>query len=145
MCSSDLMGLRFVRATPAEVAGAALAGMGLSHAIARGVFAGEAGPVRDIVLLNAAAGLVTWELAHDAAQQERDIRERFTEKIALASEVIDSGAVSAKLEKQRILAKFFAAMDDSDLCAAIRYSDGRAFDRSDERTLGVSIVKKRGL
>ena len=66
-------------------------------AIARGVFAGEAGPVRDIVLLNAAAGLVTWE-AHDAAQQERDIRERFAEKIALAADAIDSGAVSAKLD-----------------------------------------------
>jgi anthranilate phosphoribosyltransferase len=67
-------------------------------AIARGVFAGEAGPVRDIVLLNAAAGLVAWELAHDAAQQERDIRERFTEKIAIASDAIDSGAVTAKLD-----------------------------------------------
>ena len=33
---------RRVRCAPAEVAGAALAGMGLSHAIARGVFAGAA-------------------------------------------------------------------------------------------------------
>jgi anthranilate phosphoribosyltransferase len=67
-------------------------------AIARGVFAGDAGPVRDIVLLNAAAGLVAWELAHDAAQQERDIRMRFTEKVAVAAEAIDSGAATAKLD-----------------------------------------------
>lgn len=67
-------------------------------AVARGVFAGDAGPVRDIVLLNAAAGLVAWELARDAAQQERDIRERFSEKIAIAAEVIDSGAAAAKLD-----------------------------------------------
>ena len=34
--------------------------------IARRTLAGEEGPVRDIVLLNAAAGLVSWELAQDA-------------------------------------------------------------------------------
>jgi anthranilate phosphoribosyltransferase len=54
--------------------------------------------VRDIVLLNAAAGLIAWELAHDAAQQERDIRERFTEKLADATQAIDSGAATAKLD-----------------------------------------------
>lgn len=67
-------------------------------AIARGVFAGDAGPVRDIVLLNAAAGMIAWDLAHDATQQERDIRERFTEKLAVAAEAVDSGAASAKLD-----------------------------------------------
>lgn len=66
--------------------------------IARGVFAGDAGPVRDIVLLNAAAGLIAWELAHDATQQERDIRERFAEKLRAAAEAVDSGAASAKLD-----------------------------------------------
>jgi anthranilate phosphoribosyltransferase len=54
--------------------------------------------VRDIVLLNAAAGLVAWELAHDAAQQERDIRERFTEQLAVAAEAVDTGAATAKLD-----------------------------------------------
>ena len=66
--------------------------------IARATFAGEPGPVRDIVLLNAAAGLVSWELAHDASQQERDIRTRFVEKMAVAAEAIDSGAATAKLD-----------------------------------------------
>jgi anthranilate phosphoribosyltransferase len=78
----------------------ALRGGDAAHnaAIARGVFAGDEGPVRDIVLLNAAAGLVAWELAHDATQQERDIRVRFTEKVALAAATIDSGAATAKLD-----------------------------------------------
>lgn len=67
-------------------------------AIARGMLAGDPGPVRDIVLLNAAAGLVAWDLARDAAQQERDIRERFTEKLAVAAEAVDSGAATAKLD-----------------------------------------------
>jgi anthranilate phosphoribosyltransferase len=67
-------------------------------AIARGVLAGEEGPVRDIVLLNAAAGLVAWDLARDAAEQERDIRTRFTEKLAVAAQAVDSGAATAKLD-----------------------------------------------
>ena len=67
-------------------------------AIARAVLAGESGPVRDIVVLNAAAGLVSWELARDPAQGQRDIRERFAEKIAVAAATIDSGAATAKLD-----------------------------------------------
>ncbi|MEO8527802.1 MAG: anthranilate phosphoribosyltransferase, partial [Pseudolysinimonas sp.] len=67
-------------------------------AIARATFAGESGAVRNIVLLNTAAALVAWELAHDPGEQERDIRERFAEKIALSSEAIDSGAATAKLD-----------------------------------------------
>jgi anthranilate phosphoribosyltransferase len=67
-------------------------------AIVRRVFAGDTGPVRDIVLLNAAAGLVSWELAQDHTRAEEDIRDRFRDKIALAASVIDSGAAAAKLE-----------------------------------------------
>ena len=67
--------------------------------IARRVLAGEQGAVRDIVLLNTAAGLVAWDLAKDHTQGERDIRERFAEKIAVAAETIDSGAATAKLEQ----------------------------------------------
>ena len=66
--------------------------------IARRVFAGDTGPVRDIVLLNTAAGLISWELAHDHARGEEDIRSRFRDKIAVAAETIDSGAAAAKLE-----------------------------------------------
>ena len=66
--------------------------------IARRVFAGESGPVRDIVLLNTAAGLVSWELAHDHTLGEQDIRARFRDKMAVAAETIDSGAAAAKLD-----------------------------------------------
>jgi len=66
--------------------------------IARGVLAGDTGPVRDIVLLNTAAGLVSWDLAHDHTLAEQDIRARFRDKLAVAAEAIDSGAAAAKLE-----------------------------------------------
>jgi anthranilate phosphoribosyltransferase len=67
--------------------------------IARRTLAGETGPVRDIVLLNAAAGLVAWDLALDHTRGQEDIRTRFREKIALAASVIDSGAATAKLDQ----------------------------------------------
>jgi anthranilate phosphoribosyltransferase len=65
---------------------------------ARRTLAGEEGPVRDIVLLNAAAGLVAWELAQDAALAEQDIRARFRTQLTRAAEAIDSGAAIAKLD-----------------------------------------------
>ena len=61
-------------------------------AIARAVLAGEPGPVRDIVLLNAAAGLVAYDLARDPAELQVPILERFRSKIVVAAEAIDSGA-----------------------------------------------------
>ncbi|AMB58536.1 anthranilate phosphoribosyltransferase [Microterricola viridarii] len=63
------------------------------------VLQGEQGPVRDIVLLNAAAGLVSFELANDPAQSQVNILERFSTKMAVAAEVIDSGAAAAKLAR----------------------------------------------
>jgi len=66
--------------------------------VARRTLAGEGGPVRDIVLLNAAAGLIAWELAHDHTTGEQDIRARFRDKIAVAADAIDTGAATAKLE-----------------------------------------------
>ena len=50
------------------------------------LFKGEIGPKRDIVVLNAAAGLVVAGLADDIAAG-----------MALASESIDSGAAAGKL------------------------------------------------
>lgn len=66
--------------------------------VARRTLAGEEGPVRDIVLLNAAAGLVAWDLARDATEQQRDIRERFRARIVDAGAAIDSGAATATLD-----------------------------------------------
>ncbi|MCU1421553.1 MAG: trpD, partial [Microbacteriaceae bacterium] len=66
--------------------------------IARAVLAGERGPVRDIVLLNAAAGLVSFELATDPTQLQRPILQRFREKLVVAEQAIDSGAAIARLD-----------------------------------------------
>jgi len=68
-------------------------------AVARAVLGGERGPVRDIVLLNAAAGLVSFDLAKDPAQLQVPILNRFRDKMAIAAEVIDSGAAVAKLDQ----------------------------------------------
>jgi anthranilate phosphoribosyltransferase len=68
-------------------------------AIVHEVFAGKHGPVRDIVVLNAAAGLVSFELAKDPLQFQRAILDRFRDKMAVAAEAIDSGAAARKLEE----------------------------------------------
>ena len=65
--------------------------------VVHSVLAGEHGPVRDIVLLNAAAGLVAYDLAHDPAQSQISILDRFRAKLAVAAQAIDSGAGTAKL------------------------------------------------
>jgi len=65
--------------------------------LARAVLAGERGPVRDIVLLNAAAGLVAFALAGDPAQVQVPFVERMRAKLAVAAEAVDSGAAEAKL------------------------------------------------
>ena len=67
--------------------------------IAHRVFAGDRGPIRDIVVLNAAAGLVAFELAKDPSQFQRAILDRFHDKMAVAEEAIDSGAAARKLEQ----------------------------------------------
>lgn len=63
------------------------------------VLAGERGPVRDIVVLNAAAGLVSFALAKDPTEFQRAILDRFRDKMAVAEEAIDSGAAARKLEE----------------------------------------------
>jgi anthranilate phosphoribosyltransferase len=62
-------------------------------AIQEGIFAGEHGPKRDIVLLNAAAALVAGSIA-------KDLREG----VARAAEAIDSGAVQDTVKKLRAFA-----------------------------------------
>ncbi|MEO7006451.1 MAG: anthranilate phosphoribosyltransferase [Terrimesophilobacter sp.] len=68
-------------------------------AIARNMLAGESGAVRDIVLLNAAAGLVAYDLARDPAHVLEPIVARFREKLTVAAGVVDSGAALAKLDE----------------------------------------------
>jgi anthranilate phosphoribosyltransferase len=67
--------------------------------IVHAVLAGQEGAVRDIVLLNAAAGLVAYELANDPAQVQVAILDRFRSKMAVAAQTIDSGAATTKLAK----------------------------------------------
>jgi anthranilate phosphoribosyltransferase len=66
--------------------------------VLRDTLNGQTGAVRDIVLLNAAAGLVAYDLAQDSAQVLRPITERLAEKLVIAAEAIDSGKASQKLE-----------------------------------------------
>jgi len=67
--------------------------------VARAVLSGETGPVRDVVLLNAAAGLVAFDLANDADLVRTPFVERMRAKLVVAAEAIDSGAALAKLEQ----------------------------------------------
>lgn len=67
--------------------------------VLRRTLAGERGPVRDIVLLNAAAGIVAYELSHDAAQVQRPILDRLRDAYATATEAVDDGRAAAKLDE----------------------------------------------
>jgi len=87
--------LGLARAEPEQLLGA---GPEHNAAIARAVLAGEPGPVRDIVLLNAAAGLVAFDLAQNPSHIGESIVARLRDKLAVAAEAIDSGAAQARLE-----------------------------------------------
>ena len=66
--------------------------------ILRETLAGKKGPVRDIVLLNAAAGVVAFELSRDATQATRPILERLRDGYERVEAAIDDGSAAAKLE-----------------------------------------------
>ena len=70
---------------------------------ARALFSGARGDrmdaIRDIVVLNAAGGVVAYELAKDASRSEIALEERFKLAIERAFEALDSGAASAKLSQ----------------------------------------------
>jgi anthranilate phosphoribosyltransferase len=62
-------------------------------AVVHRVLAGEAGPVRDAVLLNAAAGLVAFDRAADGP-----LADRLGQAAVLAARAIDDGAAAAVLK-----------------------------------------------
>ena len=62
--------------------------------LVRALLAGEKGPIRDAVLLNAAAGLTAWD--RDA---EAPLIERLAANMTRAAESIDSGAARDVLER----------------------------------------------
>jgi len=66
--------------------------------VVRRVMSGEPGAVRDIVLLNAAAGLVAFELAENPSSIEEPILQRLGVHMATCAEAIDNGAAAQKLD-----------------------------------------------
>ncbi len=67
--------------------------------VIRSVLAGDRGPVRDVVLLNAAAGLTAFDLSQSPEQLDIPIRERMATQLARAANAIDNGAAAAKLDE----------------------------------------------
>lgn len=65
--------------------------------VLRRTLAGEQGAVRDIVLLNAAAGIVAFRLSQDPSQAQRNMIERLAEARDEAAAAIDDGRAEAKL------------------------------------------------
>jgi len=80
----------------ADISALAVDGAEQSLAIVRGVLAGEPGPARDIVLLNAGAAIYAADLADSLAAG-----------IKRAAEVIDSGEAAAKLDALVALSNSF--------------------------------------
>ena len=68
-------------------------------AVARRILEGVRGPERDVVLLNAAAGLTSFQLAKEPELIRLPIVERLRGNLAVAAEAVDSGAAAAKLEQ----------------------------------------------
>lgn len=66
----------------------------VNAAIVRETFSGKQGPVRDIVLLNAAATI----LAYDGPDLDVDVVEQFREYVERAREALDSGKALARLD-----------------------------------------------
>lgn len=89
--SFDPADLGIAAATPADLVGGDPAH---NAAVVRAVFAGETGPIRDIVQLNAAAAI----LAFEGPVFDVPVADQLREPFARAGEVIDSGAVATVLD-----------------------------------------------
>lgn len=64
----------------------------------RRTLAGEQGPVRDVVLLNAAAGIVAYRLSQDPSQANRNMIQRLIEARDEAAAAVDDGRATARLD-----------------------------------------------
>ncbi|MDA3145830.1 anthranilate phosphoribosyltransferase [Leucobacter sp. UCMA 4100] len=65
----------------------------------RRILEGEHGPARDIALLNAAAGMVAYDLYKDPATAELGMHQRLQSKIEIAAEAVDSGKALDQLAR----------------------------------------------
>jgi anthranilate phosphoribosyltransferase len=68
-------------------------------AVARSVLRGEPGPVRDAILLNAAAGIAAFQLAQDPELNRLPIVVRLRDAMDIAAMTVDSGAAGIKLDE----------------------------------------------
>lgn len=66
--------------------------------VLKDTLSGKKGPVREIVLLNAAAGIVAFELSQDATLVSRPILDRLRDGYERAEAAIDDGSAAAKLD-----------------------------------------------
>jgi anthranilate phosphoribosyltransferase len=78
------------RARPADLVGGDVA---TNAAVVHRVLAGENGPVRDAVLLNAAAGIAAADVS------DAPVADRLAKGLAEAADAVDTGAAKAKLEQ----------------------------------------------
>jgi anthranilate phosphoribosyltransferase len=60
---------------------------------------GNLGAIRDIVVLNAAAGVVTYELAKDSTRSDVDLEVRFEDAVERVTRALESGAARNKLSQ----------------------------------------------
>ncbi|GAA2009207.1 anthranilate phosphoribosyltransferase [Brevibacterium samyangense] len=87
----DATALGFARVTKDDLRGGDPA---FNAKVMEAVLSGERSPVRDVVLINAAAALVAAD-----PQAEGSLEDRIAAKIAIATEALDSGAARAKLHE----------------------------------------------
>src|SRR5699024_8247245 len=87
----------------------------------RRTLAGEQGAVRDIVLFNAAAGIVAYRLFQDPAQAQRNLIQRRGEAVDEAAAAIDDGRATAQAQR-RLIQRVGGAWDE----ARAATCDGRA-------------------
>jgi anthranilate phosphoribosyltransferase len=92
----DALDLGIARAESADLKGADAT---FNGAVARRVLAGEKGPVRDAVVLNAAAAIAAHEAAGSGALLAEDLPARLRTGIERASAAIDSGAAASVLDR----------------------------------------------
>lgn len=88
----DPADLGLARSRPADLVGADPAH---NAQVVRDVLAGSPGPIRDIVLLNAAAAM----LAHATPAAQAPVADQLAPHLARAAEAVDSGAATALLER----------------------------------------------
>ena len=81
------------------VGGDAVANAQIAIDLFGGKQTGQLRAVRDIVTLNAAAGILTYELAKDSSRADVDIYLRFEDALTRANVAIESGATQQKLEQ----------------------------------------------